>query len=83
MITLMLQLQEITALSVAPGLCGACKHAAVNSTHRGTTYLRCTRADWDASMTRYPALPVTNCVGFEPDDPGPPGEPQVPMQREP
>jgi len=48
-----------------PGLCGACRHAKLNETRRGTTYLRCTRAEWDAGLVRYPRLPVVQCAGFE------------------
>ena len=53
------------ALGVAPGLCAACRHAKLNETRRGTAYLRCTRAEWDAALARYPRLPVTRCAGFE------------------
>jgi propionyl-CoA synthetase len=53
-------------LGAAPGLCGACQHAKLNQTRRGTAYLRCTRAEWDPALTRYPRLPVTECQGFEP-----------------
>lgn len=53
-------------LGVSPGLCGACGHAKVNETRRGTAYLRCTRAEWDTALARYPRLPVTECAGFEP-----------------
>ena len=58
-------------LGVAPGLCEACRHAKLNQTRRGTAYLRCTRAEWDTALVRYPRLPVTECAGFEhrPDDP--------------
>ena len=52
-------------LGAAPGLCGTCVHAKLNETHRGTAYLRCTRAAWDARLPRYPRLPVTMCPGFE------------------
>ena len=52
-------------LGVAPGLCRACEHAKLNQTRRGTAYLRCTRAEWDAALVRYPRLPVTECTGFE------------------
>jgi hypothetical protein len=53
------------ALPVDPGLCGDCLHASVKSTHRGTTYLRCTRAAWDERMPKYPRLPMLDCAGFE------------------
>jgi propionyl-CoA synthetase len=53
-------------LGATPGLCAACAHAKLNETHRGPAYLRCTRAAWDARLPRYPRLPVTECIGFEP-----------------
>jgi hypothetical protein len=43
-------------------------HALVKGTNRGTAYLRCTRAAWDDSLVKYPRLPVTGCIGFEPAD---------------
>jgi hypothetical protein len=52
-------------LGAEPGLCGACRHAKLNETRRGTSYLRCTRAAWDVTLSRYPRLPVTQCGGFE------------------
>jgi len=52
------------ALPADPGLCGACLHASVKGTNRGTTYLRCTRASWDDRLAKYPRLPVAACVGF-------------------
>jgi hypothetical protein len=51
-------------LGAPPGLCRTCRHAKLNQTRRGTAYLRCTRAEWDPSLTRYPRLPVTECAGF-------------------
>ena len=58
-------------LGVDPGLCGSCQHAKLNETRRGTAYLRCTRAAWDARLSRYPRLPVAQCVGFDPADRSP------------
>ena len=52
-------------LSADPGLCHACQHAKLNETRRGTAYLRCTRAEWDSRLPRYPRLPVVACAGFE------------------
>ena len=57
-------------LGAAPGLCGTCVHAKLNETHRGTAYLRCTRAAWDPRLPRYPRLPVLECEGFELSRPG-------------
>jgi hypothetical protein len=47
-----------------PGMCAACLFVRVNPTRRGTTYLRCGRAAWDARLVKYPRLPVVTCVGF-------------------
>jgi PPOX class probable F420-dependent enzyme len=52
-------------LPVEPGLCRDCRYAAVKDTRRGTTYLRCRRAEWDDRLVRYPALPVRRCPGYE------------------
>ena len=48
----------------AAGLCGSCVYVSRNTTRRGTTYFRCTRAAWDDRLVRYPRLPVTACVGY-------------------
>jgi hypothetical protein len=56
----------VEQLPVDPGLCAGCQHASVNATRRGTTYLRCTRASWDARLPKYPRLPVTDCPGYTP-----------------
>jgi hypothetical protein len=57
------------ALGGAPGLCAGCAHAKLNLTRRGTAYLRCLRAEWDDRLSRYPRLPVLECIGFEPAEP--------------
>lgn len=54
-----------TGLGAGPGLCGVCRHAKRTVTRRGTAYLRCTRAEWDERLSRYPTLPVHRCVGFD------------------
>jgi len=53
-------------IAVPVGLCRHCAHPSLNRTRRGTTYMRCGRAAWDPRLPRYPGLPVTECVGFEP-----------------
>jgi hypothetical protein len=53
-------------LGAEAGLCAACQYPKLNETRRGTVYLRCTRAEWDATLPRYPRLPVTQCAGFDP-----------------
>ena len=35
---------------------------------RGVVFFRCTRADEDAGFSRYPAIPVLHCRGFERHD---------------
>jgi hypothetical protein len=55
-------------LPVDPGLCGYCRYASVKATHRGTTYLRCTRSAWDERLPKYPRLPVRDCPGFARED---------------
>jgi hypothetical protein len=58
-------------LGADPGLCATCQHPKLNETRRGTVYLRCTRAEWDVALPRYPRLPVTRCTGFDPASPSP------------
>jgi hypothetical protein len=41
----------------------------MNVTRRGTAYLRCARAAWDARLARYPNLPVRECPGHEDGQP--------------
>jgi hypothetical protein len=48
------------------GLCGDCAYALLKPTRRGTVYLRCGRAVVDDRLSRYPRLPVLECVGYEP-----------------
>lgn len=55
----------LAKLGADPGLCAGCVHVHLNETRRGTVYLRCTRAGWDALLPRYPRLPVLGCRGFE------------------
>ncbi|HVX43185.1 MAG TPA: hypothetical protein VHC49_04850 [Mycobacteriales bacterium] len=52
-------------LPVEPGLCARCRYALLRPTRRGTTYLRCTRAEWDERLAKYPRLPVRSCPGYE------------------
>lgn len=50
--------------SVEPGLCGACVHARVVRSGRGSTFWLCEQSRTDARFPRYPRLPVLACVGF-------------------
>jgi hypothetical protein len=48
------------------GLCASCVHARVVSNDRGSQFFRCERSSTDPRFPRYPHLPVTSCVGWEP-----------------
>jgi hypothetical protein len=54
---------------IAAGLCAGCRHARVNQTRRGPSYLRCQLAGIDDAYPRYPRLPVLSCAGFQPLQP--------------
>jgi hypothetical protein len=58
--------RTLAGVPIEPGLCGSCSHVRANTTRRGTTYLRCTRAEWDERLVRYPRLPVLRCAGHQP-----------------
>ena len=64
------------------GLCAQCRHARVNQTRRGPTYLRCQLASVDEAFPRYPRLPVLRCAGYQPAG-GPDPEQQSPRQQSP
>jgi 3-isopropylmalate/(R)-2-methylmalate dehydratase large subunit len=49
----------------AVGLCGSCRHAAVVTSDRGSTFYRCRRAETDRRFLRYPPLPVLACIGYD------------------
>lgn len=54
-------------LGAEPGLCATCEFAHLTVARRGTAYLRCTRAAWDDRLTKYPRLPMRDCVGYRSD----------------
>lgn len=47
------------------GLCAQCRHASVQASAKGSSFWRCTRADDDPRLLRYPPLPVRECPGYE------------------
>jgi len=51
------------------GLCAGCVHAAVQRSARGSEFWRCRKADEDATLRRYPPLPVRACHAFTPGEP--------------
>jgi hypothetical protein len=48
-----------------PGLCGACRHARIIASKRGSRFWLCERSRTDPRFPRYPGLPVLRCAGFE------------------
>ena len=52
--------------AVPAGLCGSCEHRRTVRNTRGSTFLLCRRAAWDARLERYPRLPVLACHGHHP-----------------
>jgi hypothetical protein len=45
-------------------LCSRCRHVALVTTDKGSTFLRCTLADTDPRFPKYPRQPVLACRGF-------------------
>lgn len=52
------------APTAAVGLCARCQHALAKSGAQGNTFWRCSLADTNPAMARYPRLPVLRCRGF-------------------
>lgn len=50
-----------------PGLCGACTHARLIQSGKGSSFWMCELAKSDPRFRKYPPLPVTRCPGFEPE----------------
>jgi hypothetical protein len=46
------------------GLCLDCLHSQRIQTGRGSTFYRCKLSDTDSSFSKYPRLPVLQCVGY-------------------
>lgn len=49
------------------GLCSACRHAQTVTSAKNSVFILCLKSREDASFRKYPALPVTNCRGYEKD----------------
>src|SRR2546426_6152540 len=65
------------------GLCLTCRWMRAVTNRRGSTFFRCGRADTDPRFSRYPALPMLQCVGYDqgrPDDAAGGGERGAPPQ---
>jgi hypothetical protein len=57
--------------AVHVGLCGHCRHTRKQPNPRGQVFWRCGASERDASLLRYPPLPVLRCHAFERALPGP------------
>lgn len=55
------------ALSQRPsetGLCPSCRYAELKTTTR-SVFIFCRRSETDQRWTKYPRLPVVDCLGYE------------------
>jgi hypothetical protein len=59
----------VTDRDARVGLCASCAHASVQRNARGSEFWRCRRADRDATLRRYPPLPVRACHAFTAGEP--------------
>ena len=55
-----------------PGLCATCSFARAVTSSRGSTFVRCARAEDDPRYPKYPSLPVLTCAGYAPESRTPP-----------
>ncbi len=62
--------EMIGSFSPAPGLCGSCAHARVITNRRGSRFFLCRLSESDPAFPRYPPLPVLQCRGYQPAEPG-------------
>lgn len=53
-------------LSPLIGLCAFCKHVKVIKSAKGSTFIMCNLAKMDTRLSKYPSLPVIECIGYEP-----------------
>lgn len=49
---------------IGPGLCTTCGHVDTVRSDRGSTFLRCRLSDVDPRFSKYPTLPVVQCIGW-------------------
>ena len=52
-------------LSPLIGLCAACCHVKVIKSSKGSFFIMCELAKTDKRFSKYPALPVLYCPGFD------------------
>ena len=51
------------------GLCDSCLHQRLVPNTRGSVFSLCERSRTDPDYPRYPRIPVSRCIGFEPRQP--------------
>jgi hypothetical protein len=47
------------------GLCDTCRHQRLVRTGRGSLFTMCLKSKDDATLPKYPRVPVTACHGYE------------------
>jgi hypothetical protein len=52
-------------ISIPEGLCANCRNARRIESDRGSVFVLCELSSRDLSFTKYPALPVVQCSGYE------------------
>ncbi len=50
-----------------PGLCAACLHARRLQNDRGSVFWLCEASRDYPELPKYPALPVRECIAFQPE----------------
>ena len=58
-------IDDARATSPLVGLCVDCRWMRTTTSRRGSSFVRCLRAETDTRFTRYPPLPVRDCPGYE------------------
>jgi hypothetical protein len=54
------------------GLCDTCRHQRLVRTGRGSLFTMCLKSKDDATLPKYPRVPVAACHGYERHEPAPP-----------
>jgi len=49
------------------GLCATCAHVQRITSSKGSTFYLCRLSETDPRFRKYPALPVTACIGYQQD----------------
>ena len=57
--------QSNRKLSTQVGLCATCRHMKMIRSDRDAIFYLCRRAHTDERFSKYPALPVLQCIGYE------------------